>query len=263
MFNGKIKTWIENRLDYDEILQVKGGLSGSQTYLVKTDNKKHYLKIKKNDISNELLYESEMFEFLDKKLKVPKTKFIETYEDYTIHCMTELKGELYENMLEDMGTTEFIKGYAEALKNLHSIDISGCSVNNILDKRLHDIKIRLADYDLEKKCSYYDYLKGETKSISKRDIYKYLLNNKPFRDEHRVTHGNYSFDNIISENETIKYLDLGRGGVADRYQDIALAVKSVHEDLGKEWINTFYEYYGIKNVDKEKINYYILLDEFF
>jgi len=57
---------------------------------------------------------------------------------------------------------------------------------------------------------------------------------------------------------------LGRGGVADRYQDIALAVRSIRHNLKSEkFVELFLDAYGLKNVDFSKIDYYILLDELF
>lgn len=57
---------------------------------------------------------------------------------------------------------------------------------------------------------------------------------------------------------------MGRGGVADRYQDIALAVRSIRHNLKSEkFVELFLDAYELKNVDFSKIDYYILLDELF
>jgi aminoglycoside 3'-phosphotransferase II len=53
--------------------------------------------------------------------------------------------------------------------------------------------------------------------------------------------------------------------VADRYQDLALAARSLEYNLGRKWVDLLFEEYGIslKEVDWVKIEFYQLLDEFF
>ena len=63
------------------------------------------------------------------------------------------------------------------------------------------------------------------------------------------------------------FLDLGRAGMADIWQDIALCVRSLRynfEDIsaGQARIDAFFEELGVQP-DARKIEYYILLDEIF
>ncbi|GFN34540.1 phosphotransferase [Tepidimicrobium xylanilyticum] len=65
------------------------------------------------------------------------------------------------------------------------------------------------------------------------------------------------------DNRISGFIDLGRGGIADIYQDIALAVRSFKNKFKTDkYIDLFFEYLGIEP-DWERINYYILLDELF
>ncbi|WP_408110254.1 hypothetical protein [Brevibacillus sp. B_LB10_24] len=50
---------------------------------------------------------------------------------------------------------------------------------------------------------------------------------------------------------------------ADRYQDLALAIRSVIYYFGRELVPYFLEAYGIKAVDESKVRFYQLLDEFY
>jgi len=48
-------------------------------------------------------------------------------------------------------------------------------------------------------------------------------------------------------------------GVADRYRDLALAVRSILYNLGSEqWVDLLFECYGITDRDQTKIDFYIL-----
>jgi aminoglycoside 3'-phosphotransferase-2 len=59
------------------------------------------------------------------------------------------------------------------------------------------------------------------------------------------------------------YIDCGRLGVADRYQDIALTCRSLRTNFGPAPIPTFLAAYGIAEPDQDKLAWYNLLDEFF
>lgn len=79
------------------------------------------------------------------------------------------------------------------------------------------------------------------------------------------THGDYCFPNIICKDAHISgIVDLGRAGIADRYQDIALFLRSFSSNMGKPDIQTFLDHYGlIERFDEKKASFYRKLDEFF
>ena len=87
------------------------------------------------------------------------------------------------------------------------------------------------------------------------------------------SHGDFCLPNIfISGSEVTGFLDLGSGGVSDRWQDIALCVRSLQYNMIEyaNYTEADYQQYrallfqelGI-TPDEEKIQYYILLDELF
>ena len=91
------------------------------------------------------------------------------------------------------------------------------------------------------------------------------------------THGDYCFPNVILRESSGEqgfptdgpglalsgFVDCGRAGVADPYQDLALCARSVVRNLGAEWVPVFFAEYGLSVVDQERIDFYTLLDEFF
>lgn len=78
-----------------------------------------------------------------------------------------------------------------------------------------------------------------------------------------VTHGDFSLDNIlIHEGAIAGCIDVGRAGVADRYQDLAIVWRSLGEldaSLQQRLLRT----YGILDADLGKLQFYLLLDELF
>ncbi len=58
------------------------------------------------------------------------------------------------------------------------------------------------------------------------------------------------------------YIDLGRFGAADPYQDLAILWRNLQE-FGEDLQTTLFEAYGIANPDMRKIKFHLCLDEFF
>ncbi|MGH8793229.1 MAG: APH(3') family aminoglycoside O-phosphotransferase [Stackebrandtia sp.] len=91
------------------------------------------------------------------------------------------------------------------------------------------------------------------------------------REEPAVCHGDYCLPNVLLDPDTLRVtavVDTGRAGVADRYQDLALATRSLADaglnvQFGPEHAARFLYRYGESPVDVERIDFYRLLDEFF
>jgi len=66
-----------------------------------------------------------------------------------------------------------------------------------------------------------------------------------------LTHGDFTPANILILPTGIR--DLGRLGVADRYQDIALALRHLDGDFGPAWRAPFVRTNGIADIDESKL----------
>jgi aminoglycoside phosphotransferase len=67
---------------------------------------------------------------------------------------------------------------------------------------------------------------------------------------------------MIEEGEVAGFVDWSRAGVADRYKDIALVIGSIEFNTGSDLRRAFFDTYGVASPDAEKVEYYMLLDEF-
>jgi aminoglycoside phosphotransferase len=72
-----------------------------------------------------------------------------------------------------------------------------------------------------------------------------------------------SAERDFQSGQFIGFVDCGRTGLADRYQDLALASRSVGSNFGSEWVQHFFDAYGVTDPDETKLCYFRLLDEFF
>ncbi|TDM05173.1 hypothetical protein [Macrococcus lamae] len=70
---------------------------------------------------------------------------------------------------------------------------------------------------------------------------------------------------LAQNNKITGYIDLGRGGISDRYRDISLCYRSYlyNTDTNEEELRSKIEQLLGMKLDMEKIRYYILLDELF
>lgn len=95
-------------------------------------------------------------------------------------------------------------------------------------------------------------------------MYASLEERRPDEQELVFTHGDYYLPNILLQGKRISgFIDLDRAGIADRYNDLAIASRSIAYNLGADYEQCFFLAYGIENVDEEKIEYYRMMDELF
>lgn len=227
------------------------------------------LKIEKS--SPQADNEHGVMEWLDGKLPVPKVIAFAKENGYNYLLMSRLEGEMscLERNLQSIEET--VIAIADGLKMLWSVDIGNCPyINNL------DVKLKAAKYNIENDLVDMDDFNEDTlgeggfKDVD--ELYDFLLNNRPEEDL-VFSHGDYCLPNIfIKGGEVSGFLDLGKTGIADRWQDIALCVRSLKynichfrglsENDYQKYKALLYSRLGIKE-NEQKLRYYILLDELF
>ena len=98
---------------------------------------------------------------------------------------------------------------------------------------------------------------------SAQDLYKEFVSAIPGDEDLVFTHGDYCLPNVLIDGTEIAgFVDWSRAGIADRYKDIALVIRSLRWNLAEELEGDFFDAYGISEPDAAKIAFYMLLDEF-
>ena len=232
------------------------GKSTSKVLRYYDDQKAYYLKIQANA---EIIREAQILDWLKGKLPVPEIMYYDFYEGYGYLLLAEIEGQILSSSYYLNRPEEPVKLLADGIKILQSISIDNCSFDARLDRKLeialNNIKnnlVDIADWEEDNKFS------------SPVELFIYLKNNRPKNQTLSFTHGDYTLANILGKGSRISgFIDWGRGGVADIYQDIALAVRSLkHKFNTDKYIDLFFKYLDTEP-DWERINYYILLDELF
>jgi len=148
---------------------------------------------------------------------------------------------------------------ADALRRLHALDIADCPFDHRLDRRLPLARAR-AEAGVVDETDFDDEDRGRTVL----SLFDDLQTLKPESEDLVVAHGDACLPNFMArETEFTGIIDCGRLGVADRYQDVAIASRSIRYNFGDTWVSPFLERYGLTETDPGRMAFYRILDEFF
>ncbi len=238
------------------------GHSNTEVFRLQRPDDALYLKIATDYDAFELQGETARLRWMHAHaLPVPEVLYANEHDGKRYLLMTEANSvTLIDKTLYNSPET-IVRVLAEGMKLLHSIPIDNCPFNHQLAERLPLARMRV-----EKGLIDEDDFDDERQGYSAKDLYSELLRDKPTSEDLVFTHGDYCLPNILLDpkTETISgFIDLGRAGIADRHQDIALCTRSLTYNLGDGWTDLLYDLYGISYIDEDKIEYYKLLDEFF
>ena len=148
---------------------------------------------------------------------------------------------------------------AAALLDLHYLPVASCPFNHRLEARIAAAKARM-QAGIVDETDFDETRLGK----SAETLFVELESKRPDSEDLVVTHGDACLPNFIaSEKGFSGYIDCSRLGVADRYQDIALACRSIAYNFGEALVRPFLDRYGMPVTDPARLDYYQLLDEFF
>ncbi|HPU62641.1 MAG TPA: aminoglycoside 3'-phosphotransferase [Mobilitalea sp.] len=236
------------------------GMSGAYTYRL-TDAKKQnrYLKIMPKVLNNSLKRETEIMKWLEGKLPVPKVLLFINDQEYEYLLMTEVEGAFACDPSFNSDMPRLVRLLAEGLRMIHSIDIKECPFDSRLEIKLKEAEYRVKNGLVDE--DNFDHIRQGMKDV---EVLEELYKLKPADEDLVFTHGDYCLPNIFINNGKLSgFIDWGRGGVADRYQDLALAARSLEHNFDAKWVPLLFKEYGIENIDYSKVEYYKLLDELF
>lgn len=244
------------------------GCSSAGVYRCEQNGDVLFLKIA--EVSDEIRRERNLLIWLKGKVPVPDVLYYGEQNGYSFLLMTKADGFMTcDCQTDDAGDqdkvhepiAQTVKLLADALLMLQAVNIQECPFENTLDCKLkaalHNIEHDLIDMDDFEESNDFD---------SPMELYRWLVENRP-QEERCFTHGDFCLPNIFIDGKTVTgFIDIGRGGIADKWQDIALCVRSLGYNLRhteqQEYIDLLFTHLGIQP-DEAKIRYYILLDELF
>jgi aminoglycoside phosphotransferase len=139
--------------------------------------------------------------------------------------------------------------------------MSGCRFDQTASVQIERAKAR-AEAGLVDADDFDDRFRG--KPIS--EVLSVLDSLRPATENLAFTHGDYCLPNILLDPTTYRisgFIDLSRAGIADRYQDIALAARSLRHNFGPGNEARLWNALKLDKPDHDKLSFYLALDEFF
>lgn len=218
----------------------------------------YYLKIKAKKYYETLLEEKKIYEWLSQYIPVPKVYYYHESNLYEYLLVSEVIGKDSFLCIENIEDT--IKVLADSLTIFHRIPIKDCPFDNSISNKLSKAKKNVIN-NLVDENDFDANILGK----SAKDVFDMCVLRQPKNEDLVVTHGDYCLPNIIiNENKLSGFIDIGRAGIADRYQDLSLCYRSIiYNFKEKKYAERFLKYYTSDEIDYDKISYYILLDELF
>ncbi len=241
-----------------ELVEVHEGMSGVRVFRV---DEGHYLKIAERHSEQDLYPEVTRLLWLQHRLPVPQIAYWGEDARHQYLLMTAVPGVvLYDESVRER-LADVIRLYASGLRQIHGLTVEPCPFDARLDLKIAQAEGRLRAGGVD--VSNFD---SDRAGWSADEAFEHLLETRPSDEDLVFTHGDYCTPNVLIDPVSMSmsgFIDWGRAGIADRYQDLALAARSIEYNFGAAWVTPFFEAYGITRVDQTKVAFYKLLDEFF
>lgn len=242
------------------------GMSGSEVLIFQN----YVLKIQPHTAETD--NENAVVKWLNGSIPVPDILIYHVERETAYTLMSRVEG----NMLcEEKYLTaphRLIRLAADGLRLLWSVNAQDCPLRTSrLDERL-----KAARYRVEHQLVDLENVEPETFGpggfADPEELLRWLEQHKPEEDL-VLTHGDFCLPNVFAEGDTLSgFIDLGKMGPADRWQDIAIVLRSLEDNFagnyhgGKAFFSfepqMLLDELGIE-MNEEKNRYYRLLDELF
>lgn len=250
-FNHSVPLEIENLIHGKRWKVSKVGMSGSQVYLSKD------IVLKVSDVNVETTNEILNYQSLQSLDFIPRLHGFALDERYNYLIIHRIKG----NMLGENPHDNIFEVLKQVYTAITKTKISNTMIDQSLNCRLQsaeeNVKKGLVDMNSWDTNFHNEHFESPEKLL------EYLKRNKPNLQQNCFSHGDLCFENIIVNHGKFSHLiDLGRTGLADPYQDLALMIRSACYHFERDITDELEKVLEI-NIDRSRLNYYMLLDELF
>ena len=238
--SNRINEFVKDATSIELIYQNKD----TKIYKIRKKSKIFYLKE-----SNHLSRESIKQDYLKDKISIPEKVFYEKYQGKSYILTKEIRGNTLD-YLEDKN--KIINVLIDVFNHIYNIDYKDCIIDETVDTKIRRIEENIKNIELNKNL--------KERFITKENIIKYIKGNKP-KQIIGFTIGNLELNNIICENDEFKgIINTSESGLSDIYYDLVYCEKTIEEQLGKDYIQLFYDNIGIEKDDFKSDYYKIIID---
>jgi aminoglycoside 3'-phosphotransferase-1 len=235
------------------------GQSGGAVYRLhgKPGAPSRYIKHGRGEVAHDLADEMLRLRWLAPHVAVPAVRHFEHGAGEAWLLMDAVRGRTAWQALSSAPehAGNIVDALARFLRRLHAIPAAGCPFSG---DRLHKARARLDAGMVDE-----EDFDEERAGWSAGRVWTEMTALLPLPPEPVVTHGDYSLDNLfLHHGDVAGCIDVGRAGIADRYQDLAILWNCLGE-FGPSLQRRLFESYGIPRPDERRLRFHLMLDEFF
>lgn len=219
-----------------------------------------YLKHGQASVADDIEREMTRMRWLAPYLPVPELVQYHRTPDEAWLVTTALPGRTAWQWLEEDASNApaIIDALADFLRRFHAIAIDDCPFDSGHRLRLAQARMRIIAGAVD--TDDFDEARQGWTADQVWDALQALL---PLPPASVVTHGDFSLDNLLIQDGVVTgCIDLGRVGIADPYQDIAIMWNCL-KDFGSRLQDRFLARYGQPIADQKRLDFHLLLDELF
>lgn len=192
-------------------------------------------------------------------IAVPAVLHFERSEEDAWLFTEEVEGRTLYQLLEAGTDPEILVDAAAVfLRQLHAIPAESCPFASD-----HRLRLLAAHERMSEGLVDSGDFDEEREGLTPEAVWAQMNALLPLISDSVVTHGDFSLDNLIwRDGGIVACIDVGRAGLADRYQDLAILWNGLGE-FGPAMQRRLFEAYGIEAVDRARLDFHLMLDEFF
>jgi aminoglycoside 3'-phosphotransferase-2 len=249
--------WQERLSPYEAQRQTIGRSGDDVLCLVKNGVPELFLKSETVHPLSELPGEAERLRWLGAQ-GIPCPEVVDFATAGARHwlLMTALPGRDFASV-PDLAPDQLVAAAADALRQIHTLAVGTCPFDHRAQLRVGLARQRLDAGQVD--ADDLDEPGGDLEVL-----YARLCQTIPSDQDLVVAHGDASMPNLMisAAGAFSGFIDCGRLGVADRWQDLAIATNSIAFNYGDAHVEPFLARYGAPRSNL-KDAWYLLLDEFF
>ncbi|MCB2255045.1 aminoglycoside 3'-phosphotransferase [Pseudomonas chlororaphis] len=172
-----------------------------------------------------VLREARVLQWLDGRLKVPEVAVVAESEAGEFMITRSVPGVPLQAHGGSQGS--MVALLREALRQLQAVAIADCPFDSGVAVRLDELQYLIA-HDL---CADDVDLEQWPDLPTPEKLLAHLQTTRPIEDK-VFSHGDLCDSNVfVDAHDQLHFIDLGRGGIADRWLDIAFAHRNLREDV--------------------------------
>ncbi len=194
--------------------------------------------------------------WLASRLPVPQVELFAEQDGMEFLLLRELPGRSADYLGWQKEADRVVNILGEAIRALHRINSSDCpfdaSIPQLLVKARHVVEcghIKPSEFS------------QAYRHLTPIQVMHHILCLLPLKTAAVFTHGDCCLPNIIiTPDGQFGFVDVGMAGTSDPWRDLALISRSIRRNLGAQWVEKFFDCYGVE-IDSHRMEFFAYLDQ--